>query len=179
MSDTRKLTWGALFIALGILLPMLFHTTGIGGAVFLPMHIPVLLCGFFTGPGIGLLVGGVTPLLSSLLTGMPPMMPPVAQRMVFELAAFGFMTGFLFNRLHLGVYPSLIGAMLVGRLVYGLVGYLLLPLVGLEGIPILYPLTHGLVTGLPGIALQLVLIPAVVYLLSRYPGLAPARGEGS
>lgn len=165
---TRMITMGALFIAAGLLLPITFHAAGLGRA-FLPMHIPVLLAGFFTGPAVGALVGAVTPLLSSVFTGMPPVMPPTAQVMFFELAAYGAVTGFLYRRLGLGVYPSLVIAMLAGRMVHGIAAYLMFPLFGLS-IPLLYPLTAGLVTGLPGIAVQLVLIPAVVYLLSRHRG---------
>ena len=72
---TRQLTVSGFFIALGLILPMLFHLAGGMGVVFLPMHLPVLLAGFFLGPRFGLLVGIITPLLSSLLTGMPPLLP--------------------------------------------------------------------------------------------------------
>ena len=131
MHNTRRICWGALFIALGILLPITFHMVGMG-KVFLPMHIPILLAGFFCGPAIGAMVGFITPLLSAVMTGMPPFMPPMAQIMVFELAAYGLLTGLLFNRFRLGVYPSLLLAMLAGRAVHGLVGYLIMPVFGLE-----------------------------------------------
>jgi hypothetical protein len=167
MFRTRNLTWGALFIALGILLPMLFHGAGLG-RVFLPMHIPVLLAGFFAGWPTGLLVGMVTPMLSALLTGMPPLMPPTAQMMVWELGAYGMLAGLAYRRWRLGVYPSLLLAMVGGRLVYGLLGFALLPLLGLTRIPVLFPLTAGLITGLPGLAVQLVVVPAVVYLAARH-----------
>ncbi|MDI6893520.1 MAG: ECF transporter S component [Bacillota bacterium] len=97
----RNLTRGALFVALGILLPIAFHAVGLG-KVFLPMHIPVLLAGFFCSPSVGLLAGMITPLLSAVLTGMPPLAPPVAQAMVFELGIYGLLTGFLYGRMRLG-----------------------------------------------------------------------------
>ncbi len=180
---TRTITWGAMFVAMGILLPIIFHSTGLGRAM-LPMHIPVLLSGFFVGPLMGAVVGALTPLLSTLFTGMPPLMPPIAQRMVFELATFGFVTGLLYRRLALGrrlgslpgIYVSLVAAMIAGRLVYGVASYVMLPMFGLEAIPILYPLTLGLGASLPGVALQLVVIPPVVHLLTRHmrsTGAAP------
>ncbi|MEW6524908.1 MAG: ECF transporter S component [Bacillota bacterium] len=166
MSKTQKLTWTAVFVALGILLPMIFHGAGLG-RVFLPMHIPVLLSGFFLGGAPGLVVGAVTPLLSSLLTGMPPLMPPVAQLMVWELGVYGLLAGVAYRRLRLGVYPALLLALLGGRLVYGLLGYTILPLFGLTRVPLFVPLTTGLVTGAPGLVVQLVVIPAAVYLVER------------
>lgn len=44
-SATKELVLSALFIALGVVLPMVFHAIG-AGPVFLPMHIPVLLRDF-------------------------------------------------------------------------------------------------------------------------------------
>ncbi len=166
-TTTRMITYGAMFIGMGILLPIMFHTVGLG-RIFLPMHVPVLLAGFFTGPVMGAVVGAITPLLSSLFTGMPPMMPPIAQTMILELATFGLVTGLLYQRVRVGIYPSLVLAMIAGRLVSGIAAYFMLPLFGLEAVPIFYPLTAGLVLSLPGIVLQLVIIPPVVYLLSRY-----------
>lgn len=169
MPDMRNLTRGALFLALGVVLPMAFHMAGgpSVGRVFLPMHIPVLLCGFFCGPGTGFLVGTITPLLSGMLTGMPPFMPPTAQVMMWELGTYGLLTGLLYHRARLGVYPALLVAMVSGRLVYGLLGYFVLPMFGLKQVPLLYPLTYGLVTALPGIATQLVVVPLTVLAVTR------------
>lgn len=164
--SVRNLTRGALFVALGILLPIAFHAVGMG-KVFLPMHIPVLLGGFFCGPVVAMLVGMITPLLSAVLTGMPPLMPPVAQGMVFELGVYGLLTGVLYERLRLGVYPSLLVAMAAGRLVYGFLGYLVLPLFGLKQVPLLAPLMLAVGESLPGVVLQLVLIPLVVGAIER------------
>ncbi|HHV62855.1 MAG TPA: ECF transporter S component [Firmicutes bacterium] len=162
-SRIRNLVWGALFVALGIVLPIAFHAIG-AGPVFLPMHIPVLLAGFFVGPAMGAAVGFLTPILSAVLTGMPPLMPPVAQMMMVELAVYGFLTGFLYGRLRQNAIISLVGAMFAGRVVYGVLGAYLLPLFGLKAIPVFYPITLGVVKSLPGILIQLVLIPAVIYL---------------
>jgi thiamine transporter ThiT len=73
---TKDLVKAALFLALGIILPYIFHMEGgMGGQMFLPMHIPVLLCGFILGERYGLLVGILTPVLNSVITGMPPIYP--------------------------------------------------------------------------------------------------------
>lgn len=152
MFSTRQLTRGATLLALALVIPFAFHAIGGSGLgkILLPMHLPVLIAGFLCGPIAGLFVGILAPLLSSIFTGMSPMMPPVAQMMVFELGLYGFLTGVL-SRTRLGVYPTLIMAMAGGRLLYGFLGFFILPLFGLNQVPLFYPLTYGLVTGLPGI----------------------------
>ena len=75
-SKTKRLVMTALFIALGTIVPQAFHMLGLGPSqVFLPMHLPVMICGSLLGPIAGLICGLITPLLSSVLTGMPPLMP--------------------------------------------------------------------------------------------------------
>ncbi|MDP2859755.1 MAG: ECF transporter S component [Bacillota bacterium] len=164
---TRLITVCGLFISAGILIPMVFHAFGLG-KVFLPMHIPVLIAGILYGPEYGLITGLITPGLSALLTGMPPLMPPTAQAMTFELAAYGVLSGLLAHRFRLSVVLSLVGAMVGGRLVYGLLGASLLLLLGFPSVPVLYPLTAGLVSSLPGVVLQLAVVPVVVALLGRH-----------
>ena len=165
-SNIRNLILGGLFVALGIAVPIAFHSTG-AGPVFLPMHIAVWLAGFITGPAIGGFVGAVTPILSSLLTGMPPLMPPKAQMMVAELAVYGLLSGFAYRTRKLHVVLSLIIAMFCGRIVYGILAAYVLPLFGFAPVPVFYPITAGLVSSLPGIAVQLVLIPSIVWLFER------------
>lgn len=174
MTGTRQLTRGAFFIALGIVIPFAFHAIGGPGLgrVFLPMHVPVLLAGFLCGPVIGLITGMLTPILSAVFTGMPPLMPPMAQTMVVELGIYGAVAGLMYQRTKLGPLLSLIGAMAAGRLAYGLVGWLVLPLFGLTGISPLYPLTYGVATALPGVAIQLVVIPLTVHLVGRKTAVA-------
>lgn len=164
--DVRKLIFGGFMVALAILMPMAFHAVGLG-KVFLPMHIPVLLAGFFCGPLVGMLVGMLSPILSAVLTGMPPLMPPTAQMMVFELGLYGFLVGFLYERLRLGAYISLIGAMVAGRIIYGFLGFLVLPLLGFPKIPIWAPLASAVGSSLPGVILQLVAVPLILSLARR------------
>ncbi len=172
----RAITWGALLVALGIALSAFLHP-GLG-PVALPLNFVALLAGLLTGPAMGLLVGAVTPLLSALTLGMPPLAPPIAQLMAIELAVFGLVAGFLYARLRLGVISAVILANVAGRLAYGLVGYFLLPLVGLGQVPLWYPLTGAVVTGLPGLVAQLALVPLLVVLVERSLG-SGVRGRGS
>src|SRR5690625_750917 len=87
---TRSLVTAGLLLAIGIIIPSIFHTTGIPGTVFLPMHIPVLLGGFLLPLPLAFLLGVLTPMLNSIITGMPPLFP-MAIIMVFELGFYGFM----------------------------------------------------------------------------------------
>ena len=43
--SAKNLAFCALCIALCVVLPMAFHAIANAGPIFLPMHIPVLLCG--------------------------------------------------------------------------------------------------------------------------------------
>lgn len=164
MLTPKKLTYSALFLAFGLLLPQIFHLVGGGGPIFLPMHIPVLLAGFFLGGPLGALVGAVTPILSSLVTGMPQV--PILYFMIAELTAYGFLAGFLFQKLGFNPILSLAGAMIGGRLILALAVYTLQPLMGLKLSPSAY-LIGAVINGLPGILLQLLLIPVLVRLIRR------------
>jgi len=157
-----KLTIAGRCVALGILLPMLFHGVPEAGPRFLPMHIPVLLAGFFVGWKLGLLTGIVTPLLSAILTGMPTFTPPMAFVMMFELAAYGLLAGLLYKRTK-NIHVSLVVAMIGGRIIRGLAQWVLwswlvphLPF-GWEAY-----VTLVFVTALPGIVLQLAVMPLIV-----------------
>ena len=165
-SSIRNLIIGGLFVALGIVIPIAFHFIG-AGSVFLPMHIPILLAGFIAGPTIGGFTGAITPILSALLTGMPPLMPPKAQMMVAELAVYGLLSGFTYKVKHLNLILSLIIAMFGGRIVYGILAAFILPLFGFNPVPVFYPITAGIITSLPGVISQLVLIPPIVWLVER------------
>ena len=114
----RKLTYSALYLAIALVLPFLTGQIPEIGSMLCPMHIPALLCGFVCGWPWGLAVGFVSPLLRSLLFGMPTAYTAVA--MAFELAAYGAVSGILyriFPRRNWSVYVTLIAAMIVGRLV--------------------------------------------------------------
>lgn len=122
----RKLTYSALYLAIALVLPFLTGQIPEIGSMLCPMHIPALLCGFVCGWPWGLAVGFVSPLLRSLLFGMPTAYTAVA--MAFELAAYGAVSGILyriFPRRNWSVYVTLIAAMIVGRLVWGCVQFMM------------------------------------------------------
>ena len=155
-----------LFIAFGIVLPMMFHAIGLG-STFLPMHIPVLLAGFMLEAPIALAVGAITPFLSSMFTGMPPAFP-IMPYMVLELATYGFMTSYLYRKFNLNVYTSLLGSMICGRIVAGIAVWVLTTLFAARlPDPVAFVMA-SVTTGLPGIVIQLIFIPAVVLILEKY-----------
>lgn len=158
--NTKSLVKGSVFLALGIIIPYIFHATGIPGTIFLPMHIPVLLCGFILGKKYGLAIGFITPFLNSLISGMPPIYP-VAIAMAFELATYGFLAGYLFKEKNYNMYMSLISAMLIGRVVSGISNYLLLTLGGKPYALAMF-LGGSFIKPIWGILIQLVLIPVIV-----------------
>lgn len=163
--NIRNIIKGAFFIALGLVLPQLLHSIG-AGPMLLPMHIPVLLAGFLLGPITGLYVGIVTPVLSHLLTGMPPLAPvPMLPIMAFELATYGFVSGILYNKLRINTFVALIGAMLGGRLMYGIIVYLILIFFNLPLERPIIAVAVAIKTGIIGIMIQIILIPAIVRLL--------------
>jgi len=156
-----------LLIATGIILPLAFHSIPNAGRIFLPMHIPVLLCGVLCGFPYGLLCGMITPLLSSLLTGMPPaaMLPS----MFCELAAYGAVSSLLMRyapakKSYARIYISLIGAMLFGRVFYGILNALIF---SAGNYSMQMWLTVAFITALPGVAIQIVVIPAIVLVLQK------------
>lgn len=164
MTSTRKLTYSGLFLALAVLLPLVFHLAGAAGQIFLPMHIPVILCGFICGKKYGLLVGAVAPLLNTLILGMP-VIYPIGIAMVFELAAYGFFAGFLYEKLR-GVIRPLLYAMIIGRVVRIAATFLITVPFGatfvFKGI-----LTAIFITSVWGIIIQIVLIPIIIAVYKR------------
>lgn len=156
-SSTFNIILAGFFIALGVLLPVAFHSLGLAGSIFLPMHIPVILAGLICGPIYGAGVGFIVPFLSSVTTGMPPIYP-VAVFMAFELAAYGALSGYLIKKAN--VYVALLGAMLGGRVVLGVAQGILLGFFG-NGFALSGFITGAFVTALPGIIVQIILIPLI------------------
>ena len=169
MSSARnkRLVVSALMLALALVLP--YFTGGIPaiGNLLLPMHLPVLLCGFVCGPVWGLAVGAVAPLLRFALFSMPALWTAIP--MAFELATYGAAAGLLYSRLPRragNIYVSLVGAMLAGRVVWGVVKFVLSGLQNTE-FPFSAFVAGAFTTAIPGIIVQLVLIPLLVLGLDR------------
>jgi riboflavin transporter FmnP len=166
LSKTNWITQTALFLALAVVLPVGFHAFGIGGRVFLPMHFPVLLAGFLVGPYSGLAVGLMSPLISHLITGMPPTY--AVPLMSLELALYGLVAGLAYRRLRLNIYIALIVAMIVGRIMFGLGLFILGMFMELPYTATAFFSTAGpIIAGLPGIIAQLVVIPIIVAAVRR------------
>jgi riboflavin transporter FmnP len=165
---TKNVVLAGLFIALGLILPFFTGQIPSIGNKLLPMHLPVLLCGFLLGGPIGLVVGFILPILRSVLFGMPPLYP-IAVAMSLELATYGFVTGFLYRKLPkttLNIFVSLIGAMIAGRIVWGLA---MLALLGFSGGQFTLEVFLGgaFINSVPGLIVQLVIIPVLLIALKK------------
>lgn len=173
LSYAKRIVLSAACIALCVVLPMAFHSFPNGGSVFLPMHIPVLLCGLMCSWPYGLMCGLLGPAMSSLVTGMPPaaMLPS----MMIECAVYGCVSGLMMRLVHTkknwaDLYISMITAMVLGRVVAGLAkAWIFTP-----GTAPFAWVTTSLVTGIPGICIQLILLPILVVALT-HAKLLPAR----
>ena len=175
MSYVKKSIITALCITLCIVLPMAFHSiANDAGKIFAPMHIPVLLCGLICGWPFGLMCGITGPLLSSLITGMPPM--PYLPGMMIELAVYGLIAGLIMQLVrtketYLDLNIALLTAMIMGRLVAGAASALIF---ARGKYSINKWVGSYIITALPGIVIQIILIPSIVFALEK-ARLIPAR----
>ena len=172
-----KLILSSLFLALAYVLPFLTGQIKEIGSMLCPMHVPILLCGFLCGWPWGLAVGFIAPLFRSLTLAMPPLFPN-ALCMAFELAAYGAIAGLmhkLLPRKNPYIYCSLLLAMLIGRLVWGVAMFVC---VGLSGGHFTFSafLAGALLNAIPGIIVQLILIPTLV-MLSEHHGILRLKND--
>lgn len=174
MNEKKKkpvlnLTLSAMFMAIGLVLPFFTGQIPQIGNMLLPMHIPVLLCGLICGWQYGLAVGFVLPPLRYVLFGMPVLFP-TGIAMAFELATYGLVIGLAYSRSRwqcvISLYRCMILAMLAGRVVWGIAQVLLL---GLSGSIFSWQMfmAGAFLNAIPGIVLQLILIPAIMVALNR------------
>ena len=163
---TRELVLSGLLLAAGLILPMIFHMFSMTGPVFLPMHIPVLIGGLLLPPSLAIPLGIITPLLSSTLTGMPVAFP-MAPIMAVELGVYGLSASIATRKLKLNSVLALIIAMVDGRIAAGLAVAVLVKLFGVNMNPIMF-VKGAIVTGLPGLIIQLIFIPALIYGLKSF-----------
>ena len=165
----KRLCLAGIFLAIGLLLPFFTGQIPRLGSLLLPMHLPVFLCGLLCGWQYGLAVGGLLPLLRFALFGMPKIFP-TGIAMSFELAAYGLIAGALYAREKkpgmAALYRSLICAMVAGRLIWGSVQVMLSGIAGAAFTWKMF-LSGAIVTAIPGIVLQLVLIPVIVTAFER------------
>ncbi len=168
----RELAYCGIFGAAALLLPFLFHVLQLGRA-FLPMYLPLVALAFFVRPGPAALTALLVPPLSGAVTGMPPFYPPVAPVMAAELALMALLIGGARRRLpRLPVWAALAAALAAGRclsagLYYGVARVLELPAAFVAGI--------SLLSGWPGLALMLAVIPPLVRLAAGGGGRRDGR----
>lgn len=169
MNKVKKLAVTAMLFAVGMVLPFFIGQIPAIGKMLLPMHIPVLLCGFIVGWQYGALIGFLLPIVRGLVFGMPPLYPN-AIAMAFEMAAYGFVSGYLYSHAKWQctkmLYISLVTAMLAGRLVWALAEVILL---GIGGNAFTWKMfaAGAFLNAIPGIIVQLVLIPLIMVALRR------------
>lgn len=167
--SVQNLTLSAMFMAIGMVLPFLTGQIPQIGNMLLPMHIPVFLCGLVCGWQYGAVVGFLLPLFRSVVFGMP-VLYPMALAMAFELLTYGLIAGLLYQRSRwqcvIALYRSLIAAMIAGRVVWGVAQIILL---GIGGNAFSWEafMAGAFLNAIPGIILQLIIIPSVMLALNR------------
>lgn len=165
----KNLTLAAMFLAIGMVLPFLTGQIPQIGNMLLPMHIPVILCGLICGWQYGAAVGFVLPLLRSAIFGMP-LFFPTATAMAFELMTYGLVVGLLYEisrwQCVIALYRCLIIAMIAGRAVWGIVQFIQVGVFG-DGFTLQAFMAGAFLNAIPGIILQLILIPAIMIALDR------------
>lgn len=165
----------ALFLAIGVVLPMFTAQIKEVGSMLLPMHFPVILCGFICGWKHGLAVGFILPLLRAVIFGMPPLFPN-AVWMAAELSAYGFMSGFMYAKYKREklwwIYSCTVASMIFGRIIWALSKIILL---GIGGQVFTFEafLAGGILNAIPGIIIQIAAIPPIVYARAKI-----YKGEG-
>ena len=167
--NIKNTALSALFLCIGLILPLFTSQIKEIGDTLLPMHIPVMLCGFICSYGYGFTVGLILPFLRSFMFSMPPFYPN-AVWMSAELAVYGLVTGLVYSFFKVknlrATYISLISAMLLGRVVWGITKAVLMAAGGKSFTLTLF-IAGGFVDALPGIILQLVIIPIIMILINR------------
>ena len=170
------LMYAVFGMAAAVALPQILHVfgaaTGLGtlpGETFLPMHLPVILTGFLAGPLAGLLCGLCAPAISTALTGMP--LPAMMPFMIIELAAYGLFAGLVkpIGGESRYLVFKVLAAQILGRAVRAVA--ILIAFYGLGMTTVAPPMIwNSVITGIPGLIIQLIAIPVIVMLADRALG---------
>jgi niacin transporter len=172
--ELRQIPLVALFAALAILFPQLFHFLGLGPA-FLPIFIPVMVGSMFLTWRFVILLAILSPAISWLITGMPPIAPPILPVLILELVVAGLIISILRMQTSLPVWGILLISIFVDRLVLFFLVLIIAPL-----LDITHPFfSIALVAaGIPGIVLQLLTVPLTVHLIEKkYPQWRPGERQ--
>ncbi len=166
----KKLVLGAMFLAIALVLPFLTGQIPQFGQALCPMHFPVLLAGYVCGGPVAMIVGFIAPILRFFIFGMPPIFP-TGIAMAFELAAYGLFSGLfykIFPKNIIGTYCSLLTAMVLGRVVWGIVTFVI-TMVNTGSDPFTFSafISGSILGSVPGIIAQIVLVPVIVLALKK------------
>lgn len=165
----RDLVLSAFFLVLGLLLPFISGQIPQIGNMLLPMHLPVLLCGYICGWKYGGIIGFILPYLRNVMFGMPPLYP-TGCAMSVELAIYGIVSGLLYKKMKknnfVSIYVSLLCAMILGRVAWAIMQVILL---GFSGQTFTFEMfmIGAFINAIPGIILQFVFIPAIVKIYGK------------
>ena len=165
----KNLVLTAMFLAIGLVLPFLTGQIPEIGSMLLPMHIPVFLCCYICSWQYGMALGFILPLMRSMIFHMPTLYPG-AIAMAFEMATYGLVAGYIFYKSKYkctkALYKSMIISMLAGRVVWGIAQVILL---GISGNAFTFSafIAGAFAKAVPGIIIQLILIPAIMVALGR------------
>jgi len=165
----KRIVVSAVCLALTIVLPLAFHAIPNSAVIFSPIHIPVLICGLVCGYQFGLIVGLFGPILCLLITGMPTLINlpgMIVECMIYGCLPYLFLMLVKFKKLYLSIYIGLIISILIGRCFGGLISALVYLGTG-EGYSISIWATSYFVKGWPGIIIQIILVPNLVFLLMK------------
>ncbi len=158
---SRELAMCGLFGAAGLLLPVLFHALHLGH-IFMPMYLPLLALGFFVSPAPAALTALVVPLLSGVVTGMPPFYPPVAVLMAIELSIMAALLALACKkRPKLNEWLVLIPVLFIGRILYVAMIYGVSLVIEL---PAAFVAGASFISGWPGLILMMIVIPPLARL---------------
>ncbi len=166
--DIRKLSLSAICLSLCLVLPLITGNIPEIGKMLSPMHIPVYLCGFLCGFPWGVIVGFIAPLLRGAVFGMPALVPG-GIAMAFELSVYGLLSGLLYRFFPKKIgflYLNLFISMIAGRIIWGLVRFVISGVTKTDFTFAMF-IAGGITNAIPGIILQLILIPIVVSALER------------
>lgn len=168
-SQIKNMVLTAMFLAIGLVLPFLTGQIKEIGNMLLPMHIPVYLCAFICSWKYGMVMGLVLPIMRSAIFHMPVMYPN-AVAMAIELATYGLVAGYLYGKSKYkcikALYKCMIPAMVIGRVVWGVTQVVLLGIGG-KAYTMSAFISGAFLNAIPGIILQLILIPAIMVALGR------------
>lgn len=157
----------ATFLAVALILPFLTGQIPEIGEMLLPMHLPIMLCGLVCGAPLGAAVGLIAPLLRSLIFSRPVLFP-VSVAMACELAVYGLVIGLVFSRFKrkslLAIYTALVSAMICGRVAWCIA---MSACTGFSTLTLSIFSAESLLAAVPGIILQLVIIPSLMLIMRR------------